>query len=216
MGAFAQIAQNNYVVDEKLEELAFVKPNKDVQPKNTDTTLNQTEAKINWITWDEAIAQSAVDSVPKKMFIDFYTGWCGWCKRMDATTFKDPNVISYMNANYYPVKFDAECTDTITFNGMTFMNSDPTFVKKSANSRGKPHYLAYSLLNAKLSYPSYAILDENKNRIAIYQGAKPVEEMLGILLFFSTDQYKQYHNYLYGQWNKQMEVQQKEQGQTGK
>ena len=56
---------------------------------------------INWMTWDEAINRSKTDSVPKKMFIDFYTGWCGWCKRMDATTFKDNGVVSYMNCLLY-------------------------------------------------------------------------------------------------------------------
>ncbi|HAE30114.1 MAG TPA: thioredoxin, partial [Flavobacteriales bacterium] len=51
-------------------------------------------------------------------------------------------------------------------------------------------------LEGKLSYPSYVILDENQTRLMIYQGAKPVDQLMGILLFFSTDQYKYYHNYL--------------------
>ena len=164
--------------------------------------IHSQEDGINWMTWDEAINRSKTDSVPKKMFIDFYTGWCGWCKRMDATTFKDKSVVSYMNANFYPVKFDAETTDTIMYNGNMFINSDPGFVKSSPRSRGKVHYMAYSLLEGKLSYPSYVILDENQTRLMIYQGAKPVDQLMGILLFFSTDQYKYYHNYLHGQWNK--------------
>lgn len=156
------------------------------------------------MTWDQAITQSKKDSIPKKMFIDFYTGWCGWCKRMDATTFKDQNVVSYMNANFYPVKFDAETTDTIVFNGNSFLNSEPDFKRSSPNSRGKVHYLAYTLLEGKLSYPSYAILDEKQARLMIYQGAKPADQLMGILLFFATDQYKFYHNYLYGQWSQKL------------
>jgi len=50
----------------------------------------------------------------------------------------------------------------------------------------------------------YAILDENQARLVTYQGAKPADQIMGILLFFETDQYKYYHNYLYGQWNKQI------------
>ena len=163
----------------------------------------QTE-DINWLTWDQAIAKSKLDSVPKKIFIDFYTGWCGWCKRMDATTFKDRNVVDYMNANYYAVKFDAETSDTIIFSGTTFINSDPEVKKTSPNSRGKVHQIAYSILDGKLSYPSYAIMDEKQTRLMTYQGAKPVDQIMGILLFFATDQHKYYHNYLYGQWNKQI------------
>ena len=175
----------------------------------------ETADKINWMTWDEAIAQSEKDSIPKKMFIDFYTGWCGWCKKMDASTFIEPNVVAYMNANYYPVKFDAETLDTIVFNGAQFINSDPSFKKSKPTARGKVHFMAYSLLDGKLSYPSYAILDENKARVAIFAGAKQPDQMIGILVFFATDQYKHYHNYLSGQWNKQLEAAKKNQQSGG-
>ena len=29
--------------------------------------------------------------------IDLYTYWCGWCKRMDKTTFEDQAVAKYLN-----------------------------------------------------------------------------------------------------------------------
>jgi hypothetical protein len=47
-------------------------------------------------------------------------------------------------------------------------------------------------------------MDENQARLVTYQGAKPADQIMGILLFFGTNQYKYYHNYLYGQWNKQI------------
>ena len=50
---------------------------------------------INWLTIEEA--QEAMKTQPKKVFIDLSTDWCGWCKRMDATTFQDPNVVHFMN-----------------------------------------------------------------------------------------------------------------------
>ncbi|MEL7425057.1 MAG: DUF255 domain-containing protein, partial [Bacteroidota bacterium] len=52
------------------------------------TSAERTSAaveEIQWLSWDEAIARMATE--PKKIFVDVYTGWCGWCKRMDATTF---------------------------------------------------------------------------------------------------------------------------------
>ena len=49
--------------------------------------------QIRWMSWDEAVAMQAADlqkytkdkttnPPPKKIFLDIYTGWCGWCKKM--------------------------------------------------------------------------------------------------------------------------------------
>ena len=156
---------------------------------------------INWISWESMIQQRASDSVKKKVFIDLYTNWCGWCKRMDATTFSDPVIVNYIKKKFYTVKFDGETQDTIIFNNHDFYNSDPIFKKNSPNSRGKAHWFAHSILDGKLSYPSYVLLDENLTRLMVYQGYKQVDEMLGILLFFGNNQYKYYHNHLNSQWN---------------
>ena len=73
---------------------------------------------IKWYTWEEAQEMAATN--PKKVFVDLYTNWCGWCKRMDATTFQDPEVIQYLNENFYPVKFNAEQKETVMFNDREF------------------------------------------------------------------------------------------------
>ena len=157
---------------------------------------------INWISWDQMIELRNEDSIKKKVFIDLYTPWCGWCKRMDLSTFKDPIIINYLNSKFYAVKFNGETKDTITFNNHKFYNSDPLYVKKTEKSRGKAHWFAHSILDGKLSYPSYVVLDENLVRLMVYNGYKKVDEMLGILLFFGANQYKYYHNHLNEQWVK--------------
>lgn len=162
------------------------------------------QEEIRWMTWDEMVAQREKDEVKKKVFIDFTTGWCGWCKKMDATTFMDPSIIQYMNEKYYPVKFDAETRDTIEFNGHSFTNSEPSFIKSAPNARGKTHWFAYSILDGAMSYPSYVLLDENLTRLSIYPGYKSQEELIGILVFFASNQYKYYHNYLNNIWNQSL------------
>ena len=165
------------------------------------TNLNGfSQNSINWISWDKMIQQRDSDSIKKKVFIDLYTSWCGWCKRMDGTTFSDPVIVNYIKNNYYTVKFDGETKDTIVFNNHSFYNSDPSYTKPNPNSRGKAHWFAHSILDGKLSYPSYVLLDENLTRLMVYQGYKKVDEMLGILLFFGNNQYKYYHNHLNSQW----------------
>ncbi len=49
---------------------------------------------------------------PKPIIMDIYSNWCGWCMRMMATTNADPNLSTYINQFFYPVKFDAEGKDT--------------------------------------------------------------------------------------------------------
>ena len=79
-------------------------------------------ASINWITLEEAVA--AQQKEPRKIMMDVYTQWCGPCKMMMANTFTNANVIEYVNANYYAVKFDAESPEPVTFRGTEFTNPD--------------------------------------------------------------------------------------------
>lgn len=110
--------------------------------------------KINWMTFEQAVEANKKE--PRKIFIDVYTDWCGWCKKMDVTTFSHPQIVAYMNEKFYAVKLDAEMKDTVVLNGHTFVNPNPT-------ARRSSHQLAVSLLNGKMSYPTTVYLDENIN-----------------------------------------------------
>jgi thioredoxin-related protein len=147
--------------------------------KYEGSTLD-TDDRIHWLTWDEAIALNKEN--PKKIFIDVYTEWCGWCKRMDATTFIDSAVVQYMNAHFYAVKFDAEMKDNITF-------QDQEFKYVKYGKRGM-HTLAYSLLEGKASYPSFVTLTETFERIAISPGYKQPEQLIKELKFAAEEKYK--------------------------
>src|SRR5690606_7291329 len=75
--------------------------------------------EINWLTLEQAEVEMK-KSPNKLLFIDFYTDWCGWCKKMDTSTFKEPEVIKYINEHYIPVKFDAESKEEVKFRGKTY------------------------------------------------------------------------------------------------
>ena len=155
----------------------------------SDSTDTNKEG-IKWLSWNEAVEASKEN--PKKIFVDVYTDWCGWCKRMDATTFSDPQVVAYMNEHFYAVKLDAEMKENITFRNTEF--------KYIQSGKRGVHTLAYSLLEGKMSYPSFVTLDEEFDRIAVSPGYKKVDQMLKELKFAAEDTYKEqsWSDYLSG------------------
>ena len=75
---------------------------------------------VEWMSWDQAVERAQTDENPKKIFIDVYTDWCGWCKKMDKDTFQHPDVATYMADNFYMVKMDGEGKEPIEFKGQTY------------------------------------------------------------------------------------------------
>lgn len=55
--------------------------------------------------YDEAFTRARAEG--KLVMVDFYTDWCGWCKRLDRTTLSDPRVRQAL-ARFVPVRLDAE------------------------------------------------------------------------------------------------------------
>ncbi|MBN8677300.1 MAG: DUF255 domain-containing protein [Chitinophagales bacterium] len=136
---------------------------------------------MKWYTWEEAVALNKTK--PKKIMVDVYTNWCGWCKRMDKGAFSDPAVMAYLSQHFYPVKLNAEQRETIKFNGENF-----EFVAND-NGRGGVHTLAYALLDGKMSYPSLVYLNEKYERIMISPGYKETPDLLKELSFAAEEQY---------------------------
>lgn len=145
---------------------------------------------IKWLTWEQMQQQQKVQ--PRKVFVDVYTDWCGWCKRMDATTFTNPEVVKYINENYYAIKFDAETHDKINFNGKEF-----GFV--ASGYRGY-NQLAAEILRGQLSYPTSVYLDEKMEVIFPVPGYMDAKQLEGVLNYVYTNSYKsmQYEQYQKG------------------
>ena len=139
--------------------------------------------EVNWLSWNEAMAMAQSDEEPKKIFIDVYTDWCGWCKKMDKDTFQNPEVALYMSQNFYMVKLDGEGKEPIEFRGKTY--------KYVPSGRRGYHELAAALLKGRLSYPTVVFMDEDLNLLTPVPGYQKPEPFLNIARFFGDDIYKE-------------------------
>ena len=138
--------------------------------------------KVEWLSWEEALALSESDAEPKKIFVDVYTDWCGWCKKMDKDTFQNEAVAAYMKEYFYIVKMDAEGKDPIDFQGKTF--------KYVPSGRRGYHELAAALLQGKMSYPTVVFLDEKLNMLSPVPGYQKAKPFLKIAKYFGDNIYK--------------------------
>ncbi len=132
--------------------------------------------EIEWMSMETALEKARTDESPKKLFIDVYTDWCGWCKRMDQVTFSDPEVAAYMSERFYMVKFDGEQKEPVTFNGKTY-----TYVPRG---RRGYHQLAAALMNGRLSYPTVVFMNEQLNVFAPVPGFRKPKEFMQVARYF--------------------------------
>lgn len=88
-------------------------------------------------TWSEAVAKAKQEN--KKIFIDFFTEWCGPCLNMALKVFPLPEVGAAYNPNFVCVKIDAEKGEGVTLAKKYNVRSYPTYVFVDPNTQQLIH-----------------------------------------------------------------------------
>ena len=124
------------------------------------------EEKIKWLTLEEAYAKNLQE--PRKIFVDVYTDWCGWCKRMDKETFANTQVAAYANEHYYAVKLNAESDREFELEGQKMTE------RQVAQQFGVR------------SYPTIVLIHEDFQKFQPVPGYRPAKEFKEILEQFKA------------------------------
>lgn len=140
--------------------------------------------EINWVSIEKAVELQQKE--PRKIIMDFYTKWCGPCKLLDRNTFKNKDVATYVNENFYAVKFNAEGKDEVNFNGKTFSN--PSYDPARANRRNSAHeFTRYMQVSG---YPSIVFIDEDQNLLTKVVGYQSPQQLELYLKLFKNNDHK--------------------------
>ena len=69
------------------------------------------EGPFQELTFAQALERAKEQN--KVVFVDFYTTWCGPCKALDKTTWKDERVATWLGEKTVPLKIDAEAFEKL-------------------------------------------------------------------------------------------------------
>lgn len=113
---------------------------------------------------------------PKPTLFFIHTSWCKYCKMMENSTFKNPEVVQLINDNFYFISLDAEDNSDITF-------LNHTFKFKPTGQNVGTHELATELATIKNQaiYPTITILDKDYSILFQKHSFTSAKDLLAIL-----------------------------------
>jgi len=136
--------------------------------------------KIQWLSWQEAM--DLYQNEKRKIVLDVYTDWCGWCKRMDQVTFQHPDIALYINKNFYPVRFNAESSEELEYKNKVY--------RAVKTDKREYHEFATELLKGRFSFPTMVFMNEDLELIQSIIGFKTPRQFEQIASYFASNHYK--------------------------
>lgn len=125
---------------------------------------------LDWLSYNEGLALAEKEN--KYILIDFYTDWCGYCKKMDKETYSKEEVIGILNENFIVVKVNAESNNKVIENGEEITERE------------------LAKLYQVTGYPTTWFLESNHGRLAPLPGYVTTEQFIPVLNYIGEGWHK--------------------------
>jgi len=112
----------------------------------------------------------------RPVIVFLHAKWCHFCRNMEETTLRNPDVIQTLNNDYYFISFDGEQKD-----GMSFRNK--SFRYRPSGRNTGTHELAIELgtIDGNLTYPSLVILNSDFEITFQHNSFLNAEQMIRVI-----------------------------------
>ena len=137
---------------------------------STTQAASAVTGATSFVSYENAVATAR--SQNKVVFVDIYTDWCTWCKKLDNDVYSDPRVKAAFAKDFTTTKINAESDNKHTYRGAITSERDLS-----------------SGWNVS-AYPTLVFLDQNEKPILASAGYMPADEFLKLLQFVSSGDYK--------------------------
>jgi len=142
------------------------------EEKKTDGKKAEIAAKkeIVWMSYDEGRKLAKEKNL--HILVNFTTSWCGWCKRMNKTTFLEPEVVKLMTEGFVNVKIDGEGKKELNIDGYKITEQSLTISEFGVKS-----------------YPTYWFLKPNGEKLGQLPGYQKADTFIEVLYFMKEGLY---------------------------
>lgn len=129
--------------------------------------LVQTAVLFAQNDFEDALKKAAAEN--KRVVVDVYTDWCGWCKKMDAEAYSNSEVKKLLEDNFVLVKLNAEGKNKLTYNGKQYTEEELSYYFEV------------------FSFPTTIFLEPDGKLITFSYDSYPMKNVPG---YIKTDEFK--------------------------